>query len=280
MLIWQYCSLQFKINRKEDYGELLSLSACVVIFCQNFLKEIGEMKSFTMNLVFAVVVVLSLFAPTFGAVLGGMGEPSMGDSMNLQDINASWSWNNYNDNGNGSFWLRLENHSLASASWDIRVLPEDTSQFRATLSASGFLLDGESLYFGRERSQNTNLNRRGVSIYDSLYVNYEKAKTDEQGLVLSKDAVYLNGSFNLRPAYLTNASFNYNEYTPHWEDSLEKTFWYASYQFAGQFIAPTLAEAQFMGAQFAQTVPEPATITMFATFCLALGGYCLRRHKR
>lgn len=209
-----------------------------------------------------------------------MSEPSMGDSMNLQDMNASWSWNNYNDNGNGSFWLRLENHSLESANWNFWVRPEDTSRFYATLSASGSLLDGESLYLGRERSQNTNINRRGVSIYDNLYVNYEKAKTDEDGLVLSKDAIYLNGSFNLRPAYLSNASFNYNEYASYWDDSSKKTFWYASLQFAGQFIAPTLAEAQFMGAQFTQTVPEPATITMLVTFCFALGGYYLRRHKR
>lgn len=196
----------------------------------------------------------------YGAGLN-VGDPSMGDSISFPDMNAGWGWNNNSGQGHGSFWMELKGHQLEYSSWNFYVSPSDTSQFYANAYASGWLLNGNALNFADSRQQVTSISRRGVNLNDNLYLSYLKGKTDENGLALEPDSIYLNGGVSVGPAKFTNATFNYQECLPDWEGSDGRTYWYSSCQFTGHFIAPTIAEARAMGAQFA-TIPEPSTIVL------------------
>jgi hypothetical protein len=102
-----------------------------------------------------------------------------------------------------------------------------------------------------------------------------------------QDYVYVSGNFWLSPAEITRSNMNYNEY-PDWaycpiEDRWYEsgdTRWSANVSFEGNFIGATLAEAQAMGAPFAQKVPEPSTLVLLVSLGIAGIALCIWRRRK
>ena len=99
---------------------------------------------------------------------------------------------------------------------------------------------------------------------------------------------WLNLGFAFQPSELLSSNFNYQEYLQDWytypngydqAPVIEKVHaWSGQYDLRGRFVAPTLAEAQAMGAPYAQDVPEPSTFVLMAIgFATSLAVYLRRR---
>lgn len=223
------------------------------------------MKTF----VWVFFALFALSCPAFGAAGGSvLGNPNMGDSISFPDLSTSWNWNNYGESGSGSFWVGLYGHTVEYAHWNFYVFPDDTSQFSMHLNLSGWLSDNGP-GFEQERHQNSYVSHGGMEVSKYLYLENNTGEESH---------VYVSGGFSLSPAELTCANFSYNEFDYSEFDVPEDTFWMANYQFQGHFIAPTLEEAQAMGAQFA-SVPEPSCIAMMLSL-LVFGGSLIFRNRR
>jgi len=189
----------------------------------------------------------------------------------------------------GSFNLLLDgnSYSFEYANWSFYTNWYDTSSWTATCYMYGLreVLEEElgSQYWHQSVSQG------GVDISASLQSNcYEPTYGDGLGVCSEPDEggvdqdrfLGVNGSFNIKPADLQNSDFMYMEgYTQRWVDGgYEKVpTWTAQYTMYGRFIAPTLAEAQAMGAPYA-AVPEPSSLAiMLGGVLISLATYLRRR---
>lgn len=236
------------------------------------------MKSFLMGVVFAVVAVILLFAPAFGAD-GVNTSPILGEGFSFADgFSANWNIQNSNDSAIAYFNVEFEYPMLNYANWNFNVREDDTSLWSARLYMSG-PITYEELALASSMSKSTSISRNGVQLSQSLntaywYNNWENTNT-----------MVLSGNFSLSPASIVKSYFSYNEYSSYdwngeeWIQGEEPDHWYATLNFDGKFLDTPLASGQVLGASFA-SVPEPSAIVLLATFCLALGGYCFRRYRR
>jgi hypothetical protein len=102
------------------------------------------------------------------------------------------------------------------------------------------------------------------------------------------DVMSLHGNFSIQPSELLSSNFSYQEYLQNWytypngydqPPVIEQVHaWSGQYYLHGRFVAPTIEEAQAMGAPYAQDVPEPSTIVLMAIGLLtSLAAYLRRR---
>jgi hypothetical protein len=105
-----------------------------------------------------------------------------------------------------------------------------------------------------------------------------------------RQTLSLDGCFSVAPAALDGSGFRYWETTDNyyswpkgWDHDPVITLipsWSAEYNAYGHFLAPTLAEAQAMGAPYAQHAPEPGTIVMIFSGAAAVGLMWWRRKRQ
>jgi hypothetical protein len=105
-----------------------------------------------------------------------------------------------------------------------------------------------------------------------------------------KQVLGVSGNFNISPSILQGSNFNYSDTTDNsysWPNGYDHDpvitlvpSWNAEFDLHGQFVAPTLAEAQAMGAPFAQSVPEPSTFVLIAIAIVGISLAAYRRRKR
>jgi hypothetical protein len=105
----------------------------------------------------------------------------------------------------------------------------------------------------------------------------------------NEDVLSVSGNFSLQPSKLDGSNFSFwntTDYSysyPNGYDQepviTELPAWSAEYRLSGHFVAPTLGEAQAMGAQFVQTqdVPEP---TSFVLMLCGAAVAVIRRRRR
>ncbi|MCX6760458.1 MAG: PEP-CTERM sorting domain-containing protein [Candidatus Nealsonbacteria bacterium] len=103
-----------------------------------------------------------------------------------------------------------------------------------------------------------------------------------------KQTLAINGYFDISPTILTGSNFQYREttddyysYPNGWDNPPVITkipSWSAEYILYGRFSAPTLAEAQAMGAPYVQGVPEPSTLVLLVS--LGIAGIALSIWRR
>lgn len=207
-----------------------------------------------------LVVLVALFFPSASTLAGELPVESydvFSQFICLPGLGGILYTKNSGDSAYADMELILEDHDFTHAEWWIEVPEYDTSKWSAVLSAYGFLLEGRERPTGIYRRQRDTFNRAGVEFSDSLYVGYKE------------NTIYFGGGFNLSPALITEANFQYNEYEYLW-DWLEpaRTRWEVEYRVEGQFLAASPEEARALGAQFVNSVPEPSTICLLGSFLL------------
>lgn len=236
-----------------------------------------------------VTITIALLGP-FGVTPWAQASPFVGDgnwmngNFGLQDANWSSSSSMDGNSVNGGFSINFDaqKFSIDDMNWSFYTNSWDTSWWNAVCYLHGKRNSSEPWPQNQSWSQSVMAEGVNINAYLSFYSSYESWQ--------NKPEVYLWGNISVSPSDYANSNFTWYEtqdtnyfYPNGWDNDPVITYspaWRGEYRLSGQFIAATLAEAQAMGAQFAPSVPEPATITMSAIFCLALGGYYLRRHKR
>jgi len=197
---------------------------------------------------------------------------------------------------NGSFSIRLDPNvtSFGSAWWDFHTDYYDTSRWTATCSLNGFLDDSEE--WPQQQDWNQSIGQENLSIH--AYLNFYCTEystggglgvlSEAAGPIDTTQAMGLYGNFSISPSELDGSYFSYNESMQNWytyPDGYDQPpvieqipVWNARYTMNGRFVAPTLAEAQAMGAPYA-SVPEPSSIVMILGSLVAGFAVYLRRKR-
>lgn len=226
--------------------------------------------------------VCALFATmAFGAGGGELSSTNLNGSVNLPDFQIYWGSQNYfpgkEGAPTGSSWLSLQTpYQINSVNWSFYTNSRDTSYWYAYFSVSG---DKSNATILDSTSSHSHIGMGGIDLTQSSSISHYSPKGDG-GTEWS--SVY--GGITISPAHVDSADFYLAEHdVPGLPGEPSRTIWNGSYSVSGQFIAPTLAEAQAMGAQFvrAPSVPEPSTLVLavIGLIGIAIAAYRRRKHS-
>lgn len=241
------------------------------------------MKTTIGMLAMFVFVVMFSFVPSANAA-GLGGGSSLGGSFNLGNDGPNWNSSTYvNNNGSesGSFGMTLDpnKYSMEYANWNFHVYSWDSSRWNASAYVHGYRNSNEAMPQHQNWSQS--VQKGEVALNADLYFGTQ-SNTWEDGSV--HDYMNIGGGLSLTGAHISSAHLTYTEGFDSWYSYpngydqpaviTEVPSWTLQYNMWGEFIAPTLAGAQAMGAPF--VTPEPCTLA----FLVIGGGLVAIRRKR
>lgn len=211
---------------------------------------------------------------------------------------SSASWNFYTDSWDTSQWTAVSymyGYRDSSERW-----PQYQRWYQQVSPANGPSITAhlgfDSYEYNPYASQIDSLTQQIVSLKKYLADNpgasdYQEVNLQVLLLEVQRDlleshstqTLSINGDISILPSSVSSSSFSYSEYEENswrWSDEAGEwvpgesiPVWRADFNIHGHFLAPTLSEAQAMGAQF---VPEPATMSLIG---LGLAGIIMRRRR-
>lgn len=232
-----------------------------------------------------------------------LGVQSAHGSFNIQ-LNAKTA---SFDDANWNFWTNSSDTSYWNASCYLhghRDIGEEYPQnqhWSQTVSQEDLRIDANLNFHSYDQYSNdiSNLQVQITSL--QAYLDTNPGNAQEVALQIQslqtmlgqlqakdKQVLEIYGSFGILPSDLISSNFSYREEMQDWYTYpngydqppviTQIPVWYGQYDLHGRFVAPTLEEAQAMGAPFA-AVPEPSTFVLMAIgFITSIAVYLRRRH--